>query len=49
MKKKLMWAVGAICLIALIAGASVLYGKLSDNYAPDRLTQLAGEIGRAHV
>lgn len=29
MKKKLMWAVGAICLIALIAGASVLYGKLS--------------------
>ena len=46
MKKKLMWAVGAICLIALIAGASVLYGKLSDNYAPDRLTQLAGEGSR---
>ena len=46
MRKKLMWAVGAICLIALIAGASVLYGKLSDNYAPDRLTQLAGEGSR---
>ena len=46
MKKKLMWAVGAICLIALIAGASVLYGKLSDNYAPDRQTQLAGEGSR---
>lgn len=46
MKKKLMWAVGALCLIALIVGASVLYGKLSDNYMPDRLAQLTGDGSR---
>lgn len=43
MKKKILWAVGAICLIAMIAGASVLYEKLSGNYKSDRLTQLAGK------
>lgn len=47
MKKKILWAVGAICLIAMIAGASVLYEKLSDSYKTDRLTQLAGEKPQA--
>lgn len=41
MKKKLIWGAGALCLLFLIAGAGFLYDRLSDGYAPDRLTQIA--------
>lgn len=43
MKKKITWAAGALCLILMIAGASVLYGKLAGSYKPDQLAQLAGD------
>ncbi|MCM1027736.1 MAG: TlpA family protein disulfide reductase [Roseburia sp.] len=43
MKKKIAWAAGVVCLIAMIAGAAALYGKLSGEYQPDRLAQIAGD------
>lgn len=35
MKKYLIWAIGAVALIALIIGASALYDKLSGEYQPE--------------
>ena len=34
MKKYLIWAIGAVALIAVIIGASTLYSKLSEEYKP---------------
>ena len=35
MKKYLIWAIGAVALIAVIIGASTLYSKLSEEYKPE--------------
>lgn len=43
MKKKLVWAVGALSLVVLIVGACFLYEKLSGGYTPDRLAGTAGD------
>lgn len=38
MKKSIKWILLAVMLVVVIFGAALLYGKLSDEYKPDNLT-----------
>ena len=40
MKQSIKWMLGALALVVVIAGASLLYNTLSDDFAPDRLTEV---------
>lgn len=37
MKSKILWIISAVALVGIIAGASVLYNKLSSEYSADNL------------
>lgn len=39
MKSNIKWIIGAALLVILVAGATILYNSLSEDYAPDNLSE----------